>query len=138
MEQVVLQLKRLGKKKILTVPFHVSKKPDTLRALIEECVKQEVQRYNKERVESQLISFLTPSEIQEQSESGKIGFGDIENKTPAYVNEALENAFLAFQDGLFVVLVNDTEVKQLDDLLHLNDKSVISFIRLTFLSGTYW
>jgi len=35
-------------------------------------------------------------------------------------------------------LVNDTEVKQLDDLLHLNDKSVISFIRLTFLSGTYW
>ena len=138
MEQVVLQLKRLGKKKIHSIPFLVSKRPDTLRTLIEECVRQEVQGYNQERVAHTLIPFLTPAAIQEQSETGKISFGAIENETPAKMEEALENAFLAFQDGLFVVMVDDTEIKDLDAQLHLNDASVISFIRLTFLAGTYW
>lgn len=135
---LTLHLKRLGKKKIHLLEFEIEKKPQTLKELIEECVKSEVKRYNEKRQEIKLMSFLSPKDIQEQSETGKIGFGDLENKELAQVDEAIANALLAFEDGLFVVFVDDVEIKSFEETIDLKTDSVIAFIRLTFLTGTYW
>ena len=111
MSILTLQLKRLGKKKIHLLEFEIEKQPQTLKELIEECVKSEVKRYNEKREEIKLMSFLSPKDIQEQSETGKIGFGDLENRELAQVDEAIANALLAFEDGLYVVFVDDEEIK---------------------------
>lgn len=138
MSKLTLQLKRLGKKKIHLLEYELEKKPESLRELIEQCVKNEVKRYNEKRKDIKLLSFLSPIEIEEQSETGKIGFGDIENTELAKIDEAVSNAILAFEDGLFVVFIDDNEIKNLDKVLSMNQNATITFIRLTFLTGTYW
>ena len=138
MSILTLQLKRLWKKKIHLLEFEIEKQPQTLKELIEECVKSEVKHYNEKREEIKLMSFLSPKDIQEQSETGKIGFGDLENRELAQVDEAIANALLAFEDGLYVVFVDDEEIKSFEQSIDLKPDSVIAFIRLTFLTGTYW
>lgn len=138
MSVITLQLKRLGKKKIHLLDFEIEKHPQTLKELIEECVKSEVKRYNEKREGIRLMSFLSPKEIQEQSETGKIGFGDLNNTELAQVDQAIANALLAFEDGLFVVFVDDEEIKSFEESIDLKPDSSIAFIRLTFLTGTYW
>ena len=119
-----LQLKRLGKKKVKEVPFTLNQTPKNLEALLIACVKNQVDAFNTKRTAVNVIGFLTPAQIEEQAHSGKIDFGD--------------NVLLAFKDGLFVVFVDDIEITDLQTPLQLSSDSVIAFIRLTFLVGTYW
>lgn len=135
---LTIQLKRLGKKKIKTLNFDIKKTPETLEELIEQCVISEIKKFNNKRENLQLQAFLTPQNIQEQSEKGKIGFGAIENKTLAIEADAISNAKQGFLDGLFLVFINDNEIKALNETIIINKESTIAFMRMTFLSGTYW
>ena len=137
-ENRTIKLKRLGKKKVKSLNFIIENPINTLNDLITECVTAEVNRYNEERDKPSLISFLSPKEIEEQSETGKITFKDNYNKKKVVILEAVENAQLAFKDGLFVVFVDDDEIKTFNQELNLTPRSEISFIRMTFLVGTYW
>jgi hypothetical protein len=133
-----LQLKRLGKKKVKTIEYHLEYQPKTLKELIEICVKKEVQRYNKKREEIQLMPFLAPLDIEKQAIEGKIGVGALENTTLAKLEEATDNALLAHKDGLFLVFINDDEIKDLETEIDLKTNTTITFLRMTFLTGTYW
>ncbi|WP_417444100.1 hypothetical protein [Joostella sp.] len=136
--ELTLQLKKLGKKKIKQVPITLSKTPNNLEELLISCVKNQVDAFNKKRLEVNVVGFLSPSEIQEQAQSGKVDFGDISNTDQANLQQAIDNVLLAFKDGLFVVFVDDNEVTELKEPLELTSESVIAFIRMTFLVGTYW
>lgn len=136
--ELTLQLKRLGKKKVKQVPFTLEKTPKNLEELLIGCVKNQVETFNKKRLEVNVIGFLTPAEIQEQAQSGKVDFGEINNTDLANLDKAIENVLLAFKDGLFVVFVDDEEITDLKAPLQLTPESVIAFIRMTFLVGTYW
>lgn len=136
--ELTLQLKRLGKKKVKQVPFTLQETPKNLEELLIGCVKHQVEAFNKKRLEVNVIGFLSPAEIQEQAQSGKVDFGEINNKDLANLEKAIDNVLLAFKDGLFVVFVDDNEITDLKTPLELTSDSVIAFIRMTFLVGTYW
>lgn len=136
--ELTLQLKRLGKKKVKQVPFTLEETPKNLEELLIGCVKHQVEAFNKKRLEVNVIGFLSPAEIQEQAQSGKVDFGEINNKDLANLEKAIDNVLLAFKDGLFVVFVDDDEITDLKTPLELTSDSVIAFIRMTFLVGTYW
>ena len=136
--ELTLQLKRLGKKKVKQVPFTLEETPKNLEELLIGCVKNQVEAFNKKRLEVNVIGFLSPAEIQEQAQSGKVDFGEINNKDLANLEKAIDNVLLAFKDGLFVVFVDDEEITDLKTPLVLTSESVIAFIRMTFLVGTYW
>jgi hypothetical protein len=136
--ELTLQLKRLGKKKVKQVPFTLQETPKNLKELLIGCVKHQVEAFNKKRLEVNVIGFLSPAEIQEQAQSGKVDFGEINNKDLANLEKAIDNVLLAFKDGLFVVFVDDNEITDLKTPLELTSDSVIAFIRMTFLVGTYW
>ncbi|CAN0593884.1 unnamed protein product [Ectocarpus sp. 12 AP-2014] len=138
MNQIIIQLKRIGKKKVKQIEIFLDTTPQNLRELIAACVRHEVKKYNEKREGENVLSFLNATEIQEQSEKGKIGFGDLANKTLAQEETAIENAMVAFKDGLFLVFVDDNEITDLETPLNLNEQSVLSFIRMTFLAGAYW
>ncbi len=136
--QLLLQLKRLGKKKVITVPYQLDIVPTTLKGLLLECVKTEVERYNQKREEIPLVSFLNPQQIQEQAEEGRIAFGDIHNMQEIALEKAVTTALQAFEDGLFVVFIDGMEIKSLDEGVDIKDRSEVAFIRLTFLVGRRW
>lgn len=136
--ELTLQLKRLGKKKVKQVPFALQETPKNLEELLIGCVKHQVEAFNKKRLEVNVIGFLSPAEIQEQAQSGKVDFGEINNKDLANLEKAIDNVLLAFKDGLFVVFVDDDEITDLKTPLELTSDSVIAFIRMTFLVDTYW
>ncbi|MCH2032529.1 MAG: hypothetical protein MK202_03325 [Tenacibaculum sp.] len=138
MDELEIQLKRLGKKKILRQKVNLTGNIKTLEDLIIQLVRHNVNSFNKEIETNKVLSFLSPSEIQNQSITGKIGFGEIENKTKANINSSIENALQAFEDGIFVVFIDDDEVKTLKEPLAIKVSSSITFIRMTFLTGTYW
>ena len=136
--QLTLQLKRLGKKKVKNVPFTLAETPQTLEDLLIACVKNQVAAFNNKRLAVNVIGFLSPSEIQDQATSGKVDFGDLANKNLANEQEAIDNVRIAFKDGLFLVFIDDEEVTDLQAPLQLTSQSVVAFIRMTFLVGTYW
>ena len=136
--ELTLQLKRLGKKKVKKVPFTLEENPKTLEELLIGCVKNQVEAFNKKRTEVNVIGFLSPAEIQEKAESGKVEFGELANTDLANLQKAIDNVLLAFKDGLFVVFVDEDEITDLKAPLDLTSESVIAFIRMTFLVGTYW
>ena len=136
--QLTLQLKRLGKKKVKNVPFTLAETPQTLEDLLIACVKNQVAAFNNKRLAVNVIGFLSPSEIQDQATSGKVDFGDLANKNLANEQEAIDNVRIAFKDGLFLVFIDDEEVTDLKTPLQLTSQSVVTFIRMTFLVGTYW
>ncbi len=138
MDELEIQLKRLGKKKILRQKVKLTGNIKTLEDLITQLVTHNVNSFNKEIETDKILSFLSPNEIQNQSITGKIGFGEIENKTKANINSSIENALQAFEDGIFVVFIDDDEVKTLKEPLAIKVSSSITFIRMTFLTGTYW
>ncbi len=138
MDELEIQLKRLGKKKILRQKVKLTGNIKTLEDLITQLVTHNVNSFNKEIETNKILSFLSPNEIQNQSITGKIGFGEIENKTKANIKSSIENALQAFEDGIFVVFIDDDEVKTLKEPLAIKESSSITFIRMTFLTGTYW
>ncbi len=138
MTNININLKRLGKKKVHSLPIILKNNCNTLQLLITKLVKNKVEEFNQKREDNKLISFLTPTAIQEQSETGKVGFGDINNRTKADLETSIANALQAFEDGLFVVFIDDNEITSLEQTITYTDNSDITFIRMTFLTGTYW
>lgn len=138
MTEISLRLKRLGKKRIHTVPYRISTEVKTLADLIRAAVTNEVERFNNSRTEPKLFAFLTPADIQAQSKDGKIGFGNLANTDEADLEQAIEVALQAHADGVFLVFIDDDEIRSLDDEITLTEGSEVTFLRLTFLTGLLW
>ena len=117
-----------------TLPDGIS----SLRQLIETVVRQDVKKYNSRGTENMLVPFLTEAEISEQSTVGKVGFGRLYSDKKANPEKAVEAALQGFEEGLFKVIVGEKEAAELDEPLDIQEKEVLTFIRLTFLAGRLW
>ncbi|SEW51899.1 hypothetical protein [Chitinophaga arvensicola] len=110
----------------------------SLRELLQAVVKQQVAAYNDKPLEKNLLPFLSAEQTDDRLATGKAGFGSIYNEHKADAVKAQETALQAFEDGLFAVFINDEEMKHLPDKISLNNDTVITFVRLTFLAGSIW
>jgi len=101
-------------------------------------VRQQVQAFQQKLEEKPVIPFLLKNEIEDKTKTGKVDFGIIYNNEKVNEQVAIDNAVLAFQDGIYCVFVDDNQIEQLEHLVKLNTDSVLTFVRLTFLAGGYW
>lgn len=85
-----------------------------------------------------MLPFLAKDEIANQAESGKVGFGAIYSENKVDLTVAQETALQAFEDGMFAVFADETEIQKLDEVVNISETTVFTFIRLTFLAGSYW
>ena len=69
---------------------------------------------------------------------GKVDFGNSANLQLADPQAALDATLQAFNDGLFVLFIDDEEVTSLEQPLSLYDNCQITFVRLTFLAGGWF
>lgn len=140
--QITISVKQPGRKhaiidKQLLEIDDITDSP-SLRELLQGVVKQQVAVYNNKPLEKNLLPFLSAAQVDDSLAAGKAGFGSIYNEQKADAVKAQETALQAFEDGLFAVFINDEEIKYLSDKISLNNHTVITFVRLTFLAGSFW
>ncbi len=138
--KIYATVKSLGKRKnVLTkIAIELPVIPRTLRELIREIVMLNVQQLNAKKQEPLWFPFLTGAEIEERGESGKIGFGAVNNEQSPDLTKAIETAVVAFEDGLYKVFIREEETSQLDTPLTLMEEDEIVFIKFTMLAGGLW
>lgn len=138
--QVYVRVKALGKRKdvVPLKPYELPEGIGSLRELLTAFVEAEVERYNGKDPEAPLLSCLTAEEIAAQSETGKVSFGRLWSDKKADKAKAVKTAIQAFDDGLVRVLMDETELVQLDAPLCIREGTVFTFVRLTFLAGRMW
>jgi hypothetical protein len=140
---VTISGKALGRKKPLFADYSIALPPGlsrdgdrhTLRDLITHIVRAEVEAFRARQAERKLIRALTARQIAEGADRGKIDMGgrDLDQKVDE--EAAVGAALQAFEDGLYLVVLDGVEHKHLDQEVYLQPDSRVTFVRLTLLAG---
>ena len=101
----------------------------TVRELIEECVREEVGNYNSAQPEV-FRGLVQPT----HSERVLNGFRLKEKKQIDWL-EQYEKAVAAFERNGFIVLVDDLQVDDLNQIIELEAKPSVTFLKLVPLVG---
>ena len=99
----------------------------TLREIIRLRVHQEVARFNKSDYE--MFQGLVQPEESERVLNG------VRTRPVLDAQKQLAKAIAAFKGNGFLVLLNDRQIMDLDEMLHLTAQSKITFLRLVPLVG---
>jgi hypothetical protein len=139
--------KTLGGRRPLFADFSVPVPPDfgpndggggggaTLRDLIAHVVRHEVAAFRKRQDARRFLRVLSEREIEQGLEKGKVEAGGSESRQSVDEDEAIGTALQAFEDGLYLVLIDGEEQRELDRQIFLQPDSRITFVRLVFLAG---
>ncbi len=138
--KLYVNVKQVGKRKnyITLEEINLSFKPLTIRELIQAVVTDNVCQFNKKIRDKSILAYLTEEEIDEKIILGKVTFGEHYNENEAKLSDAIENALLSYEDGIYRILIGDHEAGTLDSEIHLEEGNVLTFIRLTMLAGRMW
>jgi hypothetical protein len=134
--------KALGRKKPLFADWSIPLPPGTggegttLRDIIAQLVHTEVSSFKERQEQRRVFRVLTARGIEAGVQKGKIELGGSEMPAQAVDEEAAVAAALqAFEDGLYLVIIDEQEHKSLDSQVYLQPDSRITFVRLTLLAG---
>ncbi len=110
--------------------------PIPFKNILSQIVTLEVTAFENRQHDQQMLRVLTEKQIQDQASQGKVDMGGREYN-PQTVNreEVIKTALEAFQDGLFLTVIDEKEIKSLDEPVTITENSHITFIRLTLLIG---
>ena len=140
---MIVTAKTLGSKRALFADWSVAVPPRdggggeglTLRELIEYVVAAEVKGFLERQEDRRLDRVLSAKQIEEGEAKGKVapeGRG-IEQKVD--VDQAIGAALQAFEDGMYLVVLDGEEQRDLDAQVYVREESRITFVRLVFLAG---
>ena len=136
--KIIINVKGLSRKKIIhQEEVELINKVSTTKDLITELVKINVEKFNKKIDERDILSIMTNENIAKAARIGKIG-DEVHGDKKANLKKALDTAYLAFEDGLYCIFINDEQTEKLDDSLNLKDGDILTLIRLTMLAGRMW
>lgn len=136
--KVIINIKGLSRKKIIhQEEVELTNEISVTKDLITELVKINVEKFNKKIDDKNVLSVMTNEYIAEVARSGKIG-DEVHGDKKFNLEKALDTAYLAFEDALYCIFINDEQSEKLDDSLNLKDGDILTFIRLTMLVGRMW
>jgi hypothetical protein len=133
--------KALGRKAPLFAEFSVpppagvAGKPIALRDLIGHVVRAEVAAFADRQAERRLVRALTARQIADGLAAGKVSAGGSDLDQLVDPAAAIAAAVQAFADRLYLVVLDETEVDDLDAAVALKLDSRLTFVRLTLLAG---
>ena len=136
--KIIINVKGLSRKKVIhQEEVELKNKISTTKDLITELVKINVEKFNKKIDEKDILSIMTNENIAKAARIGKIG-DEVHGDKKANLKKALDTAYLAFEDGLYCIFINDEQTEKLDDSLNLKDGDILTLIKLTMLAGRMW
>lgn len=143
MSSLTIRGTALGSRKPLFADWSIPFPPEwrdegglTLRDLIARVVRSEVQAFRQRQEDRQVFRALTARQIAVGAEKGKIA--SIGSEVPVQAvdeEEAVATACQAFEDGLFLVVIDGEDEREIDREIHLRPDSQVAFVRLTLLAG---
>lgn len=107
--------------------------PFRVRHLIEKLTRESVRDFELRQRESK-FAFLSTELLQKSIEKGKIGRSYDELQS-VDVEDAVANALQAFEDKLFLLFVDKSEKRDLEEPVILRPDTEIVLIKLTALAG---
>lgn len=107
----------------------------TLRNLLAHVVGAEVAAFRERQEERKLLKALSAGQIAEGVAKGRVDMGGRDAETAIDEPTALATAIEAFTDGLYLVVIDDEEIKSIDQRVRVTPESRITFVRLTMLAG---
>lgn len=120
----------------IPIPPNLGDSGVTLREVIALVVQAEVTAFRQRQRERLVFRALTERQIADGVNKGKVESGGSEVPVQSVDEEAAVGAALqAFEDGLFLVLIDGDEQKSLDATVYLKADSRLMFVRLTLLAG---
>lgn len=143
--KINVTVKQLGRKHpiLTTEPLEIAFEGSdiSLENLLRLVVRQQVEAFNVKSFELEDEDYAkipTENYLNILTDTGKVGFGSIYNQKKADLEKAQENVIQAFEDGMFAVFYNDEQLDNLTQNINLSLQHTLTFIRLTFLAGSYW
>jgi hypothetical protein len=106
-----------------------------LRELIAAVVTHEVQAFRERQEERKLALVLSPEQIEQGVVQGKIDLGERDLQQTVIASDAIKTALQAFEDGLYYVFLNDTQLEVLDEDVIVSHDNRMLFVRLVALAG---
>jgi hypothetical protein len=142
MPVLTISARAMGKRKPLVPDWQIPWPPEegggealTLRELITRIVHTEVQAFEKRQEECRLVRILTERDIEAGLEKGRVDSGGRDLHQKPDPDEAVGTALQAFEDGLYLVFLDEEEQRDLDKQVFLRPDSKLTFVRLTMLAG---
>lgn len=143
MSALTISARVVGKRKPLVpdwrVPWppeeHGHSEPLTLRQLITRIVHQEVEAFKQRQVQAQIVRILTERQIEEGLAKGRVDSGDKNLHQTVDPGQAVATALQAFEDGLYLVILDGEEQRELARQIFLQPDSHVVFVRLVMLAG---
>jgi hypothetical protein len=143
MSVLTISARAMGKRKPLVpdwqVPWppeeHDRTEPVTLRRLITRIVHQEVEAFKQRQERRQIVRILTERQIEEGLAKGRVDSGGRNLHQTVNPEEAVATALQAFEDGLYLVILDGEEQRELDREIFLQPDSHLVFVRLVMLAG---
>ena len=142
---ISISVKQLGKKHPIlhekTISLDNTTSIVTVRTFLELIVKNQVELFHASSFEFEdedKIHLPKENYLPILTDTGKVGFGALYNHNKVDLAKAQENAIVAFEDGLYAVFYGDDQLETLSQEIDLSKNKSITFIRLTFLAGSYW
>ena len=139
---IYITIKKLGKREpiIEKQAFPLTQtfldKP-TLQNFIQLVVEKEVA--NNEKITNQsLLPYLGKTTLSKMATHGKVDFSAVYNTESVIITEAVNTALQAFEDGLFMVLIDGGNCRQLKQKIQFRENSEVVFLRLVALAGGYF
>ncbi|HTE21092.1 MAG TPA: hypothetical protein VK689_22225, partial [Armatimonadota bacterium] len=109
--------------------------PLTLRWLITRVVLEEVRAFRERQDRRSLTQVLSGSEIEEGAARGKVDMGGRGLDQEVDDSAAVLTALQAFEDGLYLVILDGEEQRELDREVSVRPDSRVMFLRLALLAG---
>ncbi len=142
MSVIHVEGKVLGRKRPLFTDWAVPLPPEcrgegglTLRQLIAQVVRQEVEAFRRRQQQRRLVRVLSPQQIEQGAQQGKIDSGGRQLHQKVDPEEAVATAWEAFQDGIYLVIIDGQQYQDLDQQVFLQPDSRVTFLRLVMLAG---
>ena len=143
MPHLTISARALGKRKPLVpdwqVPWppeeHDSGEPLTLRQLITRIVLREVDAFKERQEERRVVRILTERQLEDGLARGRVDSGGRNLHQAVDPDAAVATALTAFEDGLYLVILDGEEQRDLDRQIFLQPDSHLVFVRLVMLAG---
>jgi hypothetical protein len=135
--------KALGQRRPLFEDWSIPFPPDlrgegdrlSVRDLIARVVRAEVHAFRERQEARKLSRVLSASQISEGTARGKVDMGGRDLDQSVDEDQAVATALQAFEDGLYLVVLDGEELRELDRSVYLTPDSRLTFIRLALLAG---
>ncbi|HEX8429973.1 MAG TPA: hypothetical protein VF625_01755 [Longimicrobium sp.] len=142
---VLVTTRALGKRRPLLDDWSVDLPPDeaggddgdelTLRGLIDRVVRAEVAAFRQRQRAGTLLRVLSETEIESAASRGRVVPGGRPESPEVDEEHAVDVALAGFEDGLYLVILDGAEQRDLDARVYVHTDSRVTFLRLTFLAG---